>query len=214
MATSSSGDVYVAGGTDGSFPGASNAGDSDAFLARYDKNGNLKWARQFGGSDYEFGRGVAASGSAVYVSGLEFGDIDGAGPETDHGLSDAFLTRFDKNGIQIWVRQFGTASPDNSQGVAVFGSNAIYPVGSTTGDIDGPGPGVLDATGDVYLARYDKEGNRAWIRPFGTTGSEEVQGVAVLTNGHPVVSGYTDGKLFGHAFAGEYDAFVVVFPPA
>ena len=64
------------------------------------------------------------------------------------------------------------------------------------------------------MTRFDKDGNQVWARQFGTNRSEEALGLAVLTNGHPVVAGYTEGTLFGHAAAGEYDTFVAVFPAA
>jgi len=40
--------VYVAGRTDGTLPGQTNSGGSDAFVRKYDVNGNEVWTRQFG----------------------------------------------------------------------------------------------------------------------------------------------------------------------
>ena len=46
-APDASGGVYLSGGTGGSL-GGSNAGDADAWLARYDSAGNQLWIRQLG----------------------------------------------------------------------------------------------------------------------------------------------------------------------
>ena len=40
--------IYVAGGTNGEMPGQTRAGKIDGYLIRYDTDGNLVWARQFG----------------------------------------------------------------------------------------------------------------------------------------------------------------------
>ena len=50
---------YVAGYTYGSLPGQVNSGNIDGFLAHFDRNGNLAWARQFGHDGAVFGYAVA-----------------------------------------------------------------------------------------------------------------------------------------------------------
>jgi len=40
--------VYVSGYAVGALPGQTNAGGGDAFLRKYDVNGNEVWTRQFG----------------------------------------------------------------------------------------------------------------------------------------------------------------------
>src|SRR6188508_322510 len=37
--------IYVAGGTDGTFPNTSPLGGTDTYVTRYDTNGNFKWLR-------------------------------------------------------------------------------------------------------------------------------------------------------------------------
>lgn len=44
----STGEVYAAGITYGSFPGFTNAGASDVFLAKFNPDGTLAWAKQWG----------------------------------------------------------------------------------------------------------------------------------------------------------------------
>jgi hypothetical protein len=69
-----SGEVYAAGNFEfsqniGSFP-LTNAGGSDIFLARYDANGTVQWAKQVGssGSDHVYGLAVDPAGN-VYIGG-------------------------------------------------------------------------------------------------------------------------------------------------
>jgi hypothetical protein len=59
-----------------------SAGGQDAFLARYDSEGRLHWARTVGGNDLDFVNGLAVSGSRLIATGRfsETVDFD-PGPE-------------------------------------------------------------------------------------------------------------------------------------
>jgi hypothetical protein len=63
------GGVYITGLTYGSLAGP-NAGDSDAFIAKYDSAGNFQWARQWGGAFYDRSDDVSADGLGnAYITG-------------------------------------------------------------------------------------------------------------------------------------------------
>src|SRR5690606_29799692 len=69
--------VYVAGYTEGPLDG-SNLGMLDAYVRKYDSNGNVQWTRQFGTSQTEYALGVAVEASGnVYVAGLTQGALSG-----------------------------------------------------------------------------------------------------------------------------------------
>ena len=125
------GNIYVAGYTDGSFPGQTSAGEVDAFIAKYDSHGNQRWVRQFGTDRSEDALGVAADRHGnTYVVGYTDGSFPG---QTSVGEDDAFIAKYDSYGNQHWVRQFGTDGFERALGVAVaLGGNA-YVVGYTDG---------------------------------------------------------------------------------
>ncbi len=50
VATDSSGNVYVAGGTYGGLDGNTNAGNSDLFVVKYNSSGTKQWTKQMGSS--------------------------------------------------------------------------------------------------------------------------------------------------------------------
>jgi hypothetical protein len=64
------GAIYVAGRTEGSFDGQLSSGGWDAFLTKYDANGNKAWTRLFGSSsnDYAYALTTGVDG-AIYVAG-------------------------------------------------------------------------------------------------------------------------------------------------
>jgi len=96
--------VYVAGTTSGALSGSS-AGASDAFVRKYDPNGNELWTRQFGTPSDDEALGIASDGTGVYVVGKTQGTFAGQ-PTSANG--DPFVRKYDANGNELWTRQFGT----------------------------------------------------------------------------------------------------------
>jgi hypothetical protein len=198
--------VYVVGWTAGAFPGAINEGNTDAFVCKYDVNGNLKWVRQFGTSPHDWLHAVAVCGSAVYVAGTTGGTLPG---QTNAGTWDAFVCKFDASGNLKWTRQFGTTEQDDAFGVAVNGL-AVYVVGWALGAL----PGQTHEGGfDAYVCKFDAYGNLKWTRQFGTTGGEVAMGVSLSWSG-VYAAGYTSGAFPSQTSEGDTDAFVCkVAPP-
>ena len=64
--------------------------------------------RQFGTAEIDYAVDVHASGSEVYVVGSSYGAFPG---QTHYGSGDAFISKYDANGNELWTRQFGTENP-------------------------------------------------------------------------------------------------------
>ena len=110
VAVDSAGNAFISGHTDGSLNG-DNAGQWDAFLVKYDSDGNWLWSRQLGTSSYDFSESVAVDGAGnAFISGSTQGNLGG----NNAGLTDAFLTKYDSDGNLLWTQQLGTSSYDSS----------------------------------------------------------------------------------------------------
>ena len=131
------GNVYISGWTDGSL-GGPNAGSSDAFVSKYNADGNLQWIRQFGTSLGDNSLDVSADDSGnVYISGGIAHNLPG-----QPVAGDAFLAKYDANGNSQWMRQLGTSGTiSGGGGVSTDGLGNIYLVGETTGSLGGPNAG-------------------------------------------------------------------------
>jgi hypothetical protein len=104
--------VYVVGSTSGRLPGQTSPspGLSDAFVRKYDPDGNELWTRQFGTGFAESAVAVAADGfGGVYVAGNTDGRIpnQSGGFEPSAGGIDVFVRKYDSAGTALWTRQFG-----------------------------------------------------------------------------------------------------------
>jgi len=77
VATDSSGNVYVTGGTKGGLDGNTSAGNTDLFVVKYNSSGTKQWTKQMGSSSLDYDYGVATDSSRnVYVSGDTYGGLD------------------------------------------------------------------------------------------------------------------------------------------
>lgn len=198
-----SGDIYVAGHTDGGFDGASSAGGWDGLLVKFNSSGVKQWSRQFGTAFDDFTSGLAIdSNGYLYVVGSTGGGLDG---NFSAGGKDIFLIKYDASGTKIWSKQFGTSLDEFSSGIAVGAGNTVFLTGGTYGGLDG---NANAGNQDMYLAKYNSAGALQWVKQLGTSLSDYGGGVAANSNGDVVVSGITAGGLDGNFNAGANDIFV------
>ncbi|KAF0154461.1 MAG: hypothetical protein FD159_2562 [Syntrophaceae bacterium] len=140
-------------------------------------------------SDYATGVAVDTSGN-VYVTGSTYGGLDG---NTNAGISDMFLVKYNSSGTKQWTRQLGTSLRDEATGVAVDTSGNVYVAGYTYGGLDGN----TNAGGsDIFLVKYNSSGTKQWTRQrqLRTAPNDYATGVAVDTSGNVYVTGYFEGS--------------------
>ena len=192
--------VYVAGATGGALPGQTSAGSYDAFVRKYDANGNEVWTRQFGSSMEDRAQAVAADGTGAWVGGYTLGALPGS---AFAGADDAFVRKYDANGVEAWTREFGTSALDGTTSIALD-SGFSYAVGFTDGGLPGQTSSGLT---DAFVRKYDANGVEVWTRQFGTSSFDSSKWAAVASSAL-YVAGFTDLALPGQTSAGGRDAFV------
>ena len=98
VATDSSGNVYVTGGTKGGLDGNTSAGNTDLFVVKYNSSGTKQWTKQLGTSSSDTAYGVATDSSGnVYVTGDTYGGLDG---NTNAGDYDIFVVKYNSDGVK------------------------------------------------------------------------------------------------------------------
>jgi len=183
----SSGNIYMTGsfaGTSDFDPGPgidSRTADSwDAFLNKYDADGNYQWVVTWSGSDSGFETGtdvVVDSFGEIYVAGYFTGTVDfdpGPGIEeyTSNGGNDISLSKFDPDGNLQWALAIGGVDNDEGQSVTVDIDNNPCIGGNFMDTVDfDPGVGEQNWTStgfyDVFLAKFDPYGNYLWVDTWG-----------------------------------------------
>ncbi|MBL7930623.1 MAG: SBBP repeat-containing protein [Bacteroidia bacterium] len=141
ICTDISGNVFIAGNTTGSTgdsiatPGSHQplyAGGYDVYLVKFDASGVRKWGTFYGGSGSEHVRGsIADSVGNVYIAGYGSAAgtvISSSGTYQDlcGGNFDAYIVKFNSNGVRQWGTFYGDAADDTGEACALDGSGGYF----------------------------------------------------------------------------------------
>ena len=202
----SSGNIYVTGYTSGAFGGQTNAGGSGIFLVKYNSSGIKQWTRIWGSALGDYGRGVSVdSAGNCYVTG---GTDGGFGGQTNAGLSDIFLTKYNSSGAEQWTRIWGSVSWDSGNGVSIDSAGNCYVAGGTSGAFDNQ---TNTGSRDAFLTKYSSSGIKQWTRIWGSDSWSYGSSVSVDSSGNAYVTGYTIGAFDGQTNSGNGDAFLTKY---
>jgi hypothetical protein len=210
LAIDSNNNIYITGYTGGDLDGNTNQGSIDAFLTKYDINGDKKWTKLLGTSSYETSNAVAIdSNNNIYFTGYTGGDLDG-NIGSNLGNADTYLTKYDTDGTNIWTKLLNTTSLEVSYGVATDSNNYVYITGYTRGNLDG-NTNANEGTNDVFLTKYDTDGDKKWTKMLGSTLADDARGITIDSNNNVYITGNTAGDLDGNTQLGYGDAFLTKY---
>jgi hypothetical protein len=152
------------------------AGSQDAFLVKFDSYGQRLWATFYGGNDQDLLYDIALDMSGnIVATGLtdshDFPVTSGAFQQSFSKLNDAWLAKFDSNGLQLWSTYFGGLGTDFANGVAVDGSGRIGLLGRTdSGNLpttSGAFQKVFAGSRDIFVATFTPGGALIWSTYYG-----------------------------------------------
>ncbi|MBP7644820.1 MAG: SBBP repeat-containing protein [Saprospiraceae bacterium] len=153
------------------------AGAGDGFFAKFDKTGSLQWASYLGGvgNDALYSIGIDKDNN-IYLGGemnsSKLATTDAFDSEYGGG-GDGFLTKFNKEGQQIWATYFGTGGKDEVYFLDIDHHNNVYIMGPTTSPIGMASVGAYASTNagkrDVFIAKFDPKCQRLWSTFLGGT---------------------------------------------
>ncbi len=221
LAVDTDGRVYIAGSSTGSVDFDPNSeqeqdiiicGHRDGFLACYDSVGKLIWVKTWESEGGISCCGIALDGEGnIFVAGHYLGTADldpgqavSLQPSYDPsgwGM-ESFLSKFDLRGNFQWGLSWGATG---CKGIAVDKDGMLYVVGEFRGSVDfdpGPGNHMLHDVGDydVYLSKFDNDGNHQWTWSWGGENDDAGRAVALDAEGYVYVTGNYGGD---HSTFGE-----------
>lgn len=152
-----------------------SAGYKDCFIAKYDENLQLIWAKRYGGSFQEDVQDIAIDHSGNIIS---TGDYQSTSNDFDPGSGnfslthtnsgDGFIQKLDNDGNFIWAKSVASTGYISVQELAIGPNNGIYSVG-IFGDaaFDYPNNSTYiysDGNSDAYVWAVDSNGVTNWIK--------------------------------------------------
>lgn len=162
--------VYLTGQTrsenDIAYKGYSETynGVQDAYLVKFDANGNRIWATYYGGENWDVGHQSQVDASNnIYLTGATYSTENIAHNGHQNmiaGKEDAFLVKFDEGGERLWATYYGGPNHDYSYScfVDIFGS--VYIAGLTYSDTNISLNGFQNEKGEYsagFLAKFNTD---------------------------------------------------------
>ncbi|HMO37797.1 MAG TPA: SBBP repeat-containing protein [Saprospiraceae bacterium] len=207
MTLDAAGNVYIIGSTNSPNAMATAGthqqavgGSFDVFISKFNNDGARLWSTYYGGSGNDFGQHIATDAQGnVYVTGATDSPngmaTPGAAQETPNGQGDAFAAKFTTDGAQLWGTYAGGSDFDFGNGIAVDAQGNAFIIGWTSSSdaISTPGAHqtILGGGDDMFLIKYNTNGQRQWGTYIGGNSQEIGLQVKTTATGRVVVAGST-----------------------
>jgi hypothetical protein len=199
---------YILAGSAASADGdlTSNYGIGDCWLVRMDREGNILWQKNYGGSGYDRADDIiSVDGGYAVIGSTRSNDVD---VSFNHGEADVWLFRVDESGNLLWEKSFGGSESDNGRSVIAVGDSVMMIFGSTK-STDGD---VKENHGntDYWLIEYSITGDSiVWEKTFGGEESDAGTDMIMSRDGSYLLVGNSRTGESGLRNNGENDYRII-----
>ncbi|MFT5820025.1 MAG: gliding motility-associated-like protein [Crocinitomix sp.] len=236
------GSVYITGTTTSATGMASpdgfqlaSGGDMDAFLVKFNEDGDRLWATFYGGEMNDWGYGVGSDQDEnVYLVGYTVSADNISTPfsyqEELNLEGDAFFVKFNAAGERIWGTYFGGEGLDDAKDVVTDSLNNVYITGRTRSlaDISYEGYQMVHGGGDdfinydPFLTKFNPSGEMLWATYFGGAADDYAISIDIdPENNNIIICGDTYSAdfpvsdcAFQQTLIGLENSFVTQFLPS
>lgn len=190
--------LLVGGQTNSSnFPFTSGAfqplplGSNDAFVAKFNSNGQLIWASCYGGTSIEDAHAITSDyENNVIITGMSnSNDLTisaNALQSNNNGFFDIYIAKFSSNGNFLWGTYFGGSNYDDIYGVQSDSSNNLYFAGLTSSVDFETTPNAFQTIKnngtDACIFKLSKNGQLLWSTYLGGDGDDSATRIYIDKN--------------------------------
>jgi hypothetical protein len=198
------GGLFLTGSTRSNKSGdvGTNHGDYDAWMVKLNSNRDTVWTRVMGGTwaDETYKAIATADGGFVTVGVTQSNNTGDVG--ANHGLDDWWIIKLKSNGDTAWTKLIGGADYDYAQSIAATADGGFVVVGTYTSS---------SYNEDVMVVKFNSNGDIAWQKTYGGSGTDKPSKVVVYPNGSMMISGITSSNNSGDVGAshGSWDYLLI-----
>lgn len=223
------------------FP-SSSLGNQNIALIKYNMNGFVQWGRlimdDFNNSFSEFAYDLSVNKyDDIVVTGQFSSTVFFYQNQTRNtiiyslgsvGGADAFIVKYNSNGVFNWATKLGTINTDSGQGIHINDNGDIVATGHYISTLNIYNSGGItigltlpsSGTQDVYIVRYSNAGNPIWATRIDGAAAETATDIVLTNSGKIVATGYyqsnplsvysSSGALvFTMPYSGSNDIYVI-----
>jgi hypothetical protein len=180
---------------------------------------NWQWARSGGGKGSDQAYSIAADNVGnIYVAGF----YTDSAIFTDTTIraatkgKDYFLAKYSSTGSLIWVKTSRVKGASYATGVCISENKYIYLTGTFSDSVSFGS--TLLTSNNLFLVKFDLDGNVAWARSENAGGGNLIKSVSSDAAGNAYLTGsFTGGATIGGIgilSAGGVDIFVAKYDPS
>jgi prepilin-type N-terminal cleavage/methylation domain-containing protein len=183
-------------------------GNYTIFIAKYNADGSLAWAKRAGGNGYDAVSSMTgfSDGSSIITGwaggwGQQITFAPGESNQTilsNLGVAEGYVAKYNTNGSLAWVKKIGGSGFDIFQGSAALSDGSVILTGffQNTLTIDGSAVPLTSAGGyDIITAKYNADGSLAWAKRAGGTGDDYGNDISASVDGSLVSVGKFGGTI-------------------
>jgi len=200
IAADSKGNVFQVGSINGTVKYGSfslHTSVDDTYLAKFDSNGNVLWVDTASNlnSFRNYGYAVAADKAGnAYITG-NFSDSVGFGPYhlTSPSFNNFFIVKYNSTGNIKWAKEaIANSATSRNMGNWITSDKAgnVYVTGLFTDTVTFGAYTLITGDENVFLVKYDSNGNVKWAKRANTPLQASGNGVATDSKGNIIVTGY------------------------
>jgi len=167
-------------------------------IVNYDNNMNCQWEMHTPNTEWGDIMDLHVSDSYIYVTGLSLMTMNIDTVSVNHGTADMFILKTNKTGSALWLKTYGVDNYGFGLSLSTDFQENIYLLGGFTGTIT-LGSDVMTSNGyindwaafdDVYLSKFDSEGNPLWARNAGDVANRGFGSIYTSVEGDIFFVGY------------------------
>ncbi|HNI54308.1 MAG TPA: hypothetical protein PK511_07285 [Chitinophagales bacterium] len=173
------------------------------------------------GNDSQQTTSIVADPDNYMVAAVNFWDDLDADPGVPvvnfntAGTMDVAIIKLDPAGNYVWGKQLAGAGWNASSDIACDALGNIFIFGYYNGTMDmDPGPGTSNITSaggdDIFVGKYDTNGNLLWAYSIGGTGTEQNYGFDVGPDNNTVLYGYFQNTVDFNPGGGTFNLTAAV----
>lgn len=178
----------------------------DYWTLKVSSEGNIIWARYFGGTFTDTALGLSESNTndILTVGSSDSKDVD---ISNNQGTYDFWVVKSKENGNMIWEKSFGGSEIDEARGV-VKTSDGYVLVGDTRSN--DKNVSANNGGADLWIIKIDDQGNLLWDKNYGGSSFDVARSINKTSDNGFIITGSSrssDGNVTENK--GQNDAWII-----